>query len=61
MTTGGFLGGALFNHYIVFVWMMSFFASFNTPDLAFMPKLEEVFGLYSKLLIGMGKGAFVAA
>ena len=35
-------------------FIMAFFASFNTPDLAFMPKLEEVFGLYSKLLIGMG-------
>jgi sec-independent protein translocase protein TatC len=34
--------------------MMVFFASFNTPDLAFMPKLEDVFGLYSKMLLGMG-------
>jgi Sec-independent protein secretion pathway component TatC len=34
--------------------MMAFFASFNTPDLAFMPKLEDVFGLYSKMLLGMG-------
>src|SRR3954468_22523199 len=53
-TTLGFLGGAAFNHYIAFPFMMKFFASFNTPDLAFMPKLEEVFGLYSKMLIGMG-------
>ena len=34
--------------------MMAFFASFNTPDLAFMPKLDDVFGLYSKMLLGMG-------
>ena len=34
--------------------MMAFFASFNTPDLAFMPKLEDVFGLYTKMLLGMG-------
>ena len=34
--------------------MMTFFASFNTPDLAFMPQLEDVFGLYTKMLIGMG-------
>jgi sec-independent protein translocase protein TatC len=33
---------------------MKFFGTFNTPDLAFMPKLEDVFGLYSKMLIGMG-------
>ena len=54
LTTVGFLGGAAFNHYIAFKYMMVFFASFNTPDLAFMPKLEDVFGLYSKMLLGMG-------
>src|SRR6267378_1978876 len=53
-TTLGFLAGAAFNHYISFPFMMAFFASFNTPDLAFMPKLDDVFGLYSKMLIGMG-------
>src|SRR4030081_1831948 len=53
-TTIGFLLGAAFNHYGSFPFMMAFFGSFNTPDLAFMPKLEDVFGLYSKMLIGMG-------
>lgn len=53
-TTAGFIGGAAFNHYIAFPYLMKFFASFNTPDLAFMPKLEDVFGLYSKMLLGMG-------
>ena len=53
-TTIGFVAGAAFNHYVSFPFMMAFFASFNTPDLAFMPKLEDVFGLYSKMLIGMG-------
>ena len=53
-TTVGFVAGASFNHYIAFPFIMKFFASFNTPDLAFMPKLDDVFGLYSKLLIGMG-------
>jgi len=53
-TTLGFLLGAAFNHYIAFPFMMVFFASFNTPDLAFMPKLDDVFGLYSKMLLGMG-------
>jgi sec-independent protein translocase protein TatC len=53
-TTLGFLAGAAFNHYVSFPFMMAFFGSFNTPDLAFMPKLEDVFGLYSKMLIGMG-------
>ncbi len=53
-TTVGFVFGAAFNHYVAFPFMMAFFASFNTPDLAFMPKLEEVFGLYTKMLLGMG-------
>jgi sec-independent protein translocase protein TatC len=53
-TTAGFLLGAAFNHYVAFPFMMVFFASFNTPDLAFMPKLDDVFGLYSKMLLGMG-------
>jgi sec-independent protein translocase protein TatC len=53
-TTVGFLMGAAFNHYIAFPFMMVFFASFNTPDLAFMPKLDDVFGLYTKMLLGMG-------
>ena len=54
MSTTGFLVGALFNHYVVFPWMMSFFASFNTPDLVFLPKLEDVFSLYTKMLLGLG-------
>ena len=53
-TTIGFIAGAAFNHFVAFPFMMAFFASFNTPDLAFMPKLEDVFGLYTKMLIGMG-------
>jgi sec-independent protein translocase protein TatC len=54
LSTAGFVGGAAFNHYIVFPWMISFFASFNTADLVFMPRLEDVFDLYTKMLIGMG-------
>ncbi len=53
-TTIGFIGGAAFNHYISFPFMMAFFASFNTPDLAFMPRLEDTFGLYTWMLVGMG-------
>jgi sec-independent protein translocase protein TatC len=54
LTTLGFVLGAAFNHYVAFGFMMAFFASFNTADLAFMPRLEDVFGLYTKMLIGMG-------
>jgi len=54
LTTIGFLLGAAFNHYIAFPYLMMFFGTFNSADLAFMPKLEDVFGLYSKMLMGMG-------
>ena len=53
-TTVGFLSGAAFNHYVAFPFMMRFFASFNGTDLMFMPRLEDTFGLYAKMLIGMG-------
>jgi sec-independent protein translocase protein TatC len=53
-STIGFVGGALFNHYIAFPFMMIFFASFNTQNVAFMPRLEDVFSLYSKMLLGLG-------
>jgi sec-independent protein translocase protein TatC len=54
LSSSGFVGGALFNHYIVFPFMISFFASFMTDDLLFMPKLESVFGMYTKFLLIMG-------
>jgi len=53
-TTLGFVAGAAFNHYVAFPFMMAFFASFNGIDLAFMPRLEDTFGLYTKMLLGMG-------
>jgi sec-independent protein translocase protein TatC len=53
-TTIGFIAGAAFNHYVAFPYMMVFFATFNTPDLLFRPRIEDVFGLYTKMLLGMG-------
>jgi sec-independent protein translocase protein TatC len=53
-STIGFVGGAAFNHFIAFPFMMIFFASFNTQNVAFMPRLEDVFSLYSKMLLGLG-------
>jgi sec-independent protein translocase protein TatC len=52
-TSLGFVAGAAFTHYIAFPYMMVFFASFNTPDLRFMPKLDDVFDLYTKMVLGM--------
>jgi sec-independent protein translocase protein TatC len=52
--TLGFITGTVVNHYLTFPFMMRFFASFNTADLVFMPRLEDVFDLYTKMLLGMG-------
>ena len=52
-TTLGFLAGGAFTHYIAFPYMMAFFASFNTPDLMFLPRLDDVFDLYVKMVLGM--------
>ena len=53
-TTIGFLGGAAFNHYVAFPFLITFFAQFNGADLVFMPRLEDTFDLYVKMLLGMG-------
>jgi sec-independent protein translocase protein TatC len=53
-TTLGFIGGAAFNHWVAFPFLMRFFAQFNGADLQFMPRLEDTFDLYSKMLLGMG-------
>jgi sec-independent protein translocase protein TatC len=54
LSSVGFVAGALFNHYIVFPFMIGFFASFNSADLLFMPRIEPVFELYTKFLVAMG-------
>jgi sec-independent protein translocase protein TatC len=53
-TTVGFVLGAAFTHFIAFPYMMAFFASFNTPELVFMPNISDVFNLYTTMLLGMG-------
>jgi sec-independent protein translocase protein TatC len=54
MTTAGFIGGAAFNHYIAFKMLILFFASFNSAQLAFMPRLDDVFDMYTRMLFIMG-------
>ena len=53
LTTAGAVAGAAFSHYILFPYMIAFFGTFNSPDLSFMPKVEETFDLYTKMLLGM--------
>jgi sec-independent protein translocase protein TatC len=54
MSSAGFIGGALFNHYVAFPFMMAFFGGFSGSNLQFIPQLRPVFSLYTKFLIAMG-------
>jgi sec-independent protein translocase protein TatC len=53
LTTLGAVAGAAFSHYILFPSMIAFFGTFSSSDLEFLPKIEDVFDLYVKMLIGM--------
>ena len=54
LATVGFVGGAAFTHYLLFPWMWIFFAGFATDKLSFLPRIEPVFALYVKMVLGMG-------
>ena len=49
----GTMGGAAFSHYVMFPSMMKFFATFTSPRMRFMPRVEDTFDLYKSLLLGM--------
>src|SRR6185295_17920637 len=53
LSSVGMVAGAAFNHYVLFASAMAFFASFNRPELRFLPSIDSVFSLYTKMLIGM--------
>lgn len=49
-----FIGGAAFSHYVLFPAAWQFFASFGNAYIDFTPRIDPVFGLYVKLMLGMG-------
>jgi sec-independent protein translocase protein TatC len=53
LTSVGAVTGAAFTHYILFPYLIKFFGTFNSPDLGFLPQLEPVFDLYTKMMLGM--------
>lgn len=53
-SSGLFIGGAAFSHYVLFPAAWKFFASFSNDFITFTPRVEPVFGLYVKLMLGMG-------
>jgi sec-independent protein translocase protein TatC len=53
LTSGGAVAGAAFGHYVFFPSMLAFFGTFSSPDLLFLPRVSDVFGLYLKMLGGL--------
>jgi hypothetical protein len=53
MATLGTLAGALFSHYILFPSSVAMFSQLNPPHTKFMPRIEDTFGPYKNMLIGM--------
>jgi sec-independent protein translocase protein TatC len=49
-----FVGGAAFNHYILFPLAWVFLAGFSTDFMMFMPRIAPVFSLYAMLMLAMG-------
>jgi len=49
-----FVAGAAFSHYVLFPAAWRFFAGFGNEYIDFTPRIDPVFGLYVKLMLGMG-------
>jgi len=54
LSTVFFVTGGLFSHYVAFPVTWQFFNSFSTDYMVFVPKIDEAFGLYTKMLLGFG-------
>jgi len=49
-----FIAGAAFSHYVVFPAAWTFLAGFSNDYIAFTPRIDPVFGMYVKLMLGIG-------
>jgi sec-independent protein translocase protein TatC len=54
MATVCFVGGAAFNHYVVFPLAWVFLASFSSDYMMMMPRIAPVFSLYAMMMLAMG-------
>ena len=53
LSSVGVISGAAFSHYVAFPLMWKFFASFSSELVSFMPRIEDSFSLYMRMLLGM--------
>src|SRR5215831_2271064 len=54
LSTVFFVLGGMFSHYVAFPWTWIFFSSFSNDYMIFVPKVDEAFDIYSKMLLGFG-------
>ena len=54
MSTIFFVAGGLFAHFVAFPVTWRFFGSFATDYMKFVPKIDEAFSLYTKMILGFG-------
>lgn len=53
LSTLGVVAGAAFSHYVAFPLMWTFFGSFANDMITFMPRIEDTFSMYMRMLLGM--------
>src|SRR5205814_1479029 len=53
LATVGTIAGAAFSHYVLYPAMMSFFGTFSSPRIKFMPRLDDTVDLYLRMVLGM--------
>lgn len=53
-TTVFFIAGGLFAHYVAFPVTWQFFIGFAPDYMVFIPRIDEAFSLYTKMLLGFG-------
>lgn len=53
LATAGTFAGALFSHYVLFPTSMAFFSAFSSLHVRFMPRVEDTFDQYLKMLLAM--------
>ena len=53
LTTVGTVAEAAFSHYVLYPSMMGFFATFSTPRMRLMPRLDDTVDLYLRMMLGM--------
>jgi len=53
LSTAGFMAGAAFSHYVAFPLMWRFFGTFANDIITFMPRIEDTFSMYIRMLLGM--------